>query len=66
MWPSAIALAQQLLQRPQLVAGKKVADLGAGLGVAGIAAALAGGLGDLALHSGLYLMQLCREQVDRP
>jgi predicted nicotinamide N-methyase len=43
VWPSAIALAQQLLQRPQLVAGKKVADLGAGLGVAGIAAALAGG-----------------------
>ncbi|KAF6264324.1 hypothetical protein COO60DRAFT_176136 [Scenedesmus sp. NREL 46B-D3] len=41
-WPSAISLAQQLLQRPELVAGKKVADLGAGLGVAGIAAALAG------------------------
>jgi 16S rRNA G966 N2-methylase RsmD len=42
VWPSAISLAQQLLQRPELVAGKKVADLGAGLGVAGIAAALAG------------------------
>ncbi|KAF8060503.1 Mettl20 [Scenedesmus sp. PABB004] len=42
VWPSAIALASQLLARPALVAGKRVADLGAGLGVAGIAAALAG------------------------
>lgn len=41
-WPSAICLAQQLLQRPELVAGKKVADFGSGLGVAGLAAALAG------------------------
>eukprot|EP00775_Hariotina_reticulata_P012326 gene12326-12461_t len=60
VWPSAISLAQQLLQRPHLVAGKRVADLGAGLGVAGIAAALAGArevlLLDrepLALHCGL-------------
>jgi len=44
VWPSAIALARELLQRPQLVAGLRVADLGAGLGVAGIAAALAGAL----------------------
>ena len=42
VWPSAIALAQMLLQRPQLVAGRKVCDLGCGLGVGGIAAALAG------------------------
>jgi predicted nicotinamide N-methyase len=42
VWPSALALAQQLLTRPELVAGAKVADLGAGLGVGGIAAALAG------------------------
>ncbi|KXZ50506.1 hypothetical protein GPECTOR_16g681 [Gonium pectorale] len=41
-WPSAIALAATLLQRPELVAGRTVADLGAGLGLAGIAAALAG------------------------
>ncbi|EFJ47758.1 hypothetical protein VOLCADRAFT_91666 [Volvox carteri f. nagariensis] len=41
-WPSAIALAATLLQRPELVAGKVVADLGAGLGLAGMAAALAG------------------------
>jgi hypothetical protein len=41
-WPSAIALATTILSRPDLVRGKRVADLGAGLGVAGIAAALAG------------------------
>ena len=42
VWPSAVALAHQLLARPELVAGARVADLGAGLGVAGLAAALAG------------------------
>ena len=41
-WPSAVALAALLLQRPELVAGKRVAELGAGLGLAGIAAAMAG------------------------
>lgn len=41
-WPSAVALATALLQRPELVAGKTVAELGAGLGLAGIAAAMAG------------------------
>ena len=41
-WPSAVALAAALLERPPLVAGRSVADLGSGLGLAGIAAALAG------------------------
>ncbi|KAF5830761.1 hypothetical protein DUNSADRAFT_14081 [Dunaliella salina] len=41
-WPSALALASTVLDYPELVRGKRVADLGAGLGVAGIAAALAG------------------------
>jgi predicted nicotinamide N-methyase len=43
VWPSAVALASEVLRRPELVAGKRVCDLGCGLGVAGIAAALAGG-----------------------
>jgi hypothetical protein len=43
VWPSAVALAKEVLRRPELVAGKRVCDLGCGLGVAGIAAALAGG-----------------------
>ena len=42
IWPSSIAMAQELLQNPELVAGKKVADLGCGLGLGGVAAALAG------------------------
>jgi predicted nicotinamide N-methyase len=42
VWPSAVALAECLLRRPELVRGRRVADVGAGLGVAGIAAALAG------------------------
>ena len=42
LWPSAIALAQLVLQQPELVRGKRVCDIGCGLGLAGIAAALAG------------------------
>jgi len=42
IWPSSIAMAQELLQHPDLVAGKKVADLGCGLGLGGLAAAFAG------------------------
>lgn len=41
-WPSAIALAQLILQNPDLVRGKRVCDIGCGLGLAGIAAALSG------------------------
>eukprot|EP00850_Spirogloea_muscicola_P006325 SM000030S11334 [mRNA] locus=s30:239985:242971:+ [translate_table: standard] len=42
LWPSAIALAEEILLHPELVAGRKVCDLGAGLGLAGLAAAIAG------------------------
>jgi predicted nicotinamide N-methyase len=42
IWPSSIAMAQEVLQNPELVAGKKVADLGCGLGLGGVAAGLAG------------------------
>ena len=41
-WPSAAALAAELLRRPELVAGRRAVEVGAGLGVASIAAALAG------------------------
>ena len=41
-WPSAVAMSAELLQRPQLVAGKRVCELGCGLGLAGLAAAMAG------------------------
>ena len=42
LWPSAVAIAEELLQRPALVRGKTVWDVGCGLGLAGLAAALAG------------------------
>lgn len=41
-WPSALAMAAELLRRPQLVSGKRVCELGCGLGLAGLAAAAAG------------------------
>jgi predicted nicotinamide N-methyase len=41
-WGAGQALARYLLDRPELVRGKRVVDFGAGCGVAGIAAALAG------------------------
>ena len=41
-WPSAVALAAELLRRPELVAERRAVEVGAGLGVAAIAAALAG------------------------
>ena len=41
-WGSGLALASWILQQPELVAGKRVADVGCGCGVGAIAAAMAG------------------------
>lgn len=41
-WGSGLALARHLLDRPELVRGRRVVDLGAGSGVVAIAAAMAG------------------------
>ncbi len=41
-WGSGLALAQWLMDHPDIVAGKVVADVGSGSGIAAIAAALAG------------------------
>ncbi|MEE8164699.1 MAG: 50S ribosomal protein L11 methyltransferase [Myxococcota bacterium] len=41
-WGSGQALARFLLDRPDLVQGKRIVDLGAGSGIAGLAAARAG------------------------
>jgi predicted nicotinamide N-methyase len=43
-WPGGQALARYLLDRPALVAGKRVLDFGAGSGLVGIAAARAGAI----------------------
>lgn len=41
-WNGGVALARYLLDNPGLVAGRRVLDLGAGSGIVGIAAAMAG------------------------
>lgn len=41
-WPGGQALARTVLDRPQLVAGRRVLDFGAGGGIAAVAAGLAG------------------------
>jgi len=41
-WPGGVALARYLLDHPAVVRGRSVVDLGAGSGLVGIAAALAG------------------------
>ncbi len=42
IWPSGVALADAILQEPDLVAGKPVFELGCGLGITAVAAAHAG------------------------
>ena len=42
LWPSSIALAENLLKQPKLAVGRRVIDVGCGLGLGGVAAALAG------------------------
>lgn len=41
-WPSGIALASYILENPHLVAGKRILELGAGVGLPSLAAALCG------------------------
>lgn len=42
LWPAAIGMATFILQNSELFAGKKVLELGAGVGLSGIAAKIAG------------------------
>jgi predicted nicotinamide N-methyase len=42
LWPASIGLAKFIFQNPSLFQGKKVLELGAGVGLAGIAAKLCG------------------------
>ena len=42
VWPAGLALGFHLLERPTLCSGKLVLELGAGLGIGGVCAAVAG------------------------
>jgi len=42
LWHGSVALAEKIFDNPELVRGKRVIDLGCGLGLGGIAAALVG------------------------
>jgi predicted nicotinamide N-methyase len=42
IWPSGVALADAIMQQPELVAGKRVFELGCGLGITAVAACHAG------------------------
>jgi len=44
LWPSAVALAERLAAEPELVRGKRVLELGAGVGLPGLVAQSLGGV----------------------
>jgi predicted nicotinamide N-methyase len=43
LWPSAVGLAEYLAENPALIKGKRVVEIGCGLGLPGIVAGLLGG-----------------------
>ena len=43
LWPSSIALSEFLNENSELISGKKIIEIGCGLGLAGIVAAKLGG-----------------------
>lgn len=55
-WGGGLALARHLLDNPDIVAGRRVLDLGAGSGVVGIAAAKAGATSVVAADIDPYAM----------
>lgn len=64
-WASGQVLAQRLLDNPAWVAGRRVLDFGAGSGVAGIAAKLAGAREVIACDNDLLALQSCAVNARR-
>ncbi|MEM1228991.1 MAG: 50S ribosomal protein L11 methyltransferase [Pseudomonadota bacterium] len=62
-WGSGLALAQELLADPDRVRGKRVLDFGAGSGVAGIAAAMAGARSVIACDNDRDALLACRSNA---
>jgi len=63
LWASAVALATRLEQEPMLVAGKRVLELGAGVGFVGLVAAHLGGTVTLSDYHPAAL-QLCQANAE--
>lgn len=59
-WGSGLALARWILQQPELVAGKRVADVGCGCGVGAIAASMAGAAEVIACDNDLDALLVSR------
>jgi predicted nicotinamide N-methyase len=64
LWESAVALAQWVARRPGMVAGRRVMELGAGVGLPGLVAAACGGLVTQSDHEPAALA-LCRMNAER-
>jgi predicted nicotinamide N-methyase len=62
IWPSGVALADAILGAPDLVAGRRVLELGCGLGITAIAALMAGAEVTAADYSADALL-LCRHNA---
>lgn len=63
-WASGLALAQWILQHPELVAGKRVIDVGAGSGIVALAAKLAGARTVVACDLDPTALQACRANAE--
>jgi len=70
VWPAAAYLAHSIMQQPSLVRGRSVAELGSGLGIAGLTAAKVGARSvtlvdrePLALHCAMSTADLCGLQT---
>ncbi len=63
-WASGQVMARYLLDNPQLVAGKRVVDFGAGSGVAAVAAALAGAAQVVACDLDEDALESCRANAN--
>jgi predicted nicotinamide N-methyase len=59
-WPAGQALARHILDHPALVAGRRVVDIGAGSGIAAIAALMAGAVHALAADVDPFAVAACR------
>ena len=59
-WAGGQALARYVLDTPDIVQGRRVADIGAGGGVVAIAAALAGAASVVAIDIEPYAIEACR------